>query len=168
MEFREIDFTELKFNPFEKVNHEWALVTAGDKDSFNTMTVSWGALGAMWNKPVAMVFLRPQRYTKEFVDKCETFTMSFFPKECKKALSLLGSKSGRDSDKVNESGLTPAFIDGTVTFEEAEITLICRRLFGPQQLDPSAFAVTGMDAEFYPDKDYHSLYFGEIVKTLVK
>jgi len=136
--------------------------------SYNTMTVSWGMMGTMWNKPVAMVFIRPQRYTKEFVDRADSFTLSFYPKEYKKALGLLGSKSGRDGDKIGESGLTPYFLDDTVAFEEAHTILVCRKLFGDQPLDAAKFVDLKLAPEFYPDQDFHHMYFGEVIKVLTK
>jgi len=114
MLFKEIDIKTMKINPFNMMNDEWALVSAGTPEKFNTMTVSWGVMGIMWNKPVAVIFLRPQRYTKEFVDRQDFFTLSFYPKEYKKALGLLGSKSGRDGDKITESGLTPYFMEDAI------------------------------------------------------
>jgi len=168
MSFKEIDVKTMQINPFTMLKDEWALVSAGAADKYNTMTVSWGAMGIMWHKPVAVIFLRPQRYTKEFIDNLDVFTVSFYPKEYKKALGVLGSKSGRDGDKITESGLTPYFTDDTVAFEEAHTIFVCRKLFGDQQLDPSKFADKSLDEMHYADKDYHSMYFGEIEKVLVK
>jgi len=168
MLFKEIDAKTMKINPFTMLNDEWALVTAGTPEKFNTMTVSWGAMGIMWNKPVAVIFLRPQRYTKEFVDNEDLFTLSFYPKEYKKALGLLGSKSGREGDKVAESGLTPYLMNDSAAFKEAHTIFVCRKLFGNQQLEASKFIDISLDSSMYPDKDYHYMYFGEIVKVLVK
>jgi len=168
MSFKEIDIKTMKINPFTMLNDEWALVSAGTPEKFNTMTVSWGAMGTMWHKSVAIIFLRPQRYTKEFVDNLDLFTLSFYPKEYKKALGLLGSKSGRDGDKVTESGLTPYFVNDTVAFKEAHTIFACRKLFGNQELDASKFVDMSLDSDMYPDKDYHYMYFGEIEKVLVK
>ena len=166
MNFTEIEVGSLKINPFTMLNDEWALVSAGETGQFNTMTISWGAMGIMWGKPVVIVFLRPQRYTKEFVDSRDSFTVSFYPGEYKKALELLGSKSGRDGDKVKESGLTPFFTGGAVAFEEAHTVFVCRKLFGGQQLDASKFVDIGIEPAMYPQKDYHYFYFGEIEKVL--
>ena len=168
MSFKEIDVKSMKINPFTMLNDEWALVSAGTAEKNNTMTVSWGAVGIMWNKPVALIFLRPQRYTKEFIDNLDSFTLSFYPAEYKKALGLLGSKSGRDGDKIAESGLTPCFINGTVAFEEAHTVFVCEKLFDGQQLDASKFVDLGLESGMYPDKDYHYLYFGEIKNVWVK
>ena len=93
-------------NPFEKFNKDWALVTAGDKDSFNSMTIAWGAMGTIWNKSVVTIYIRPDRYTFSFLEKNDYFTVSFYPESCRDTLRMLGTKSGRDSDKIKESGLT--------------------------------------------------------------
>lgn len=113
MAFKEVDIKSLTFNPFTKIGSEWMLITAGDQSGYNTMTASWGGLGVLWGKNVATCYIRPQRYTKKFVDANDTFTLSFYGPEHKQALSICGSKSGRDCDKVKEAGLTPYFVDGT-------------------------------------------------------
>jgi len=106
--------------------------------------------------------LRPQRYTKEFVDNSDLLPVSSYPSEYKKALELLGTKSGRDCDKVAESGLTPLFIGGSVAFDQAHTIFICKKLFGGQQLDASKFVDSGLDPTMYPEKDYHYFYYGGI------
>lgn len=100
MSFKEVKMEELNFNPFTKIGTEWMLITAGDEKKFNTMTASWGGVGIMWNKNVVTTYIRPQRYTKEFVDANEYFTVSFYDKEYKKALNICGTRSGRDCDKA--------------------------------------------------------------------
>jgi len=166
MNFKEIDIKTLKINPFVMLNDEWGLLTAGDTQKHNTMTIAWGSFGVMWHKPVLTVVLRPQRYTKEFVDNLDLFTVSFFPETYKKALQLLGTKSGRDCDKISESALTPLFIDDTAAFEEAHTIFVCKKLHGGQQLDASKFIDLSLDFDMYPDKDYHYFYIGEVVKVL--
>ena len=161
--FREINIKDLKESPAELFDSRWGLLSAGDKNAYNMMTVSWGMLGELWNKDVCTVFVRPQRYTYEFTEKGEYFTVSFFPEKMKKALSICGTKSGRNIDKVSQAGLTPVFTDGTVTFEEAEYTVICRRI-AVQTIDPSGF-IDGEIESNYPKKDYHLVYIGEIVKA---
>lgn len=105
--FKKIDVKDLKENPVSLFGDKWALLTAGDEDSYNTMTVSWGTMGKLWNKDVCTVFVRPQRYTYGFMEKNQGFTLSVFSDEYKKALSFCGSKSGRDVDKAKETNLTP-------------------------------------------------------------
>ena len=129
MAFKEVDIKSLTFNPFTKIGSEWMLITAGDQSGYNTMTASWGGLGVLWGKNVATCYIRPQRYTKEFVDTRDTFTLSFYPAEKKDALSYLGKVSGRDEDKVKKVGFTPAFTNGNAYFEEAELVLVCRNIF---------------------------------------
>ena len=166
--FRKIDPKELQLNPFSLVLKDWFLVTAGPMDSFNTMTAGWGGLGAMWSKDVVYIVIRPTRYTYEFLEKNDTFTCAFFDDEYKPALQLLGSKSGRDGDKVAESGLTPVegTLEGTTSFAEARMVMECRKLY-IQNLDPAGFLDPKIE-EWYPQKDYHRLYIGEIVNCLVR
>jgi len=166
MAFREIEAKSLLLNPFVMLDDDWALLSAGHRGKFNTMTISWGNMGIMWGKPILTVVVRPGRYTKEFIDALDLFTVSFYSNSYRKALELLGSKSGRDSDKITESALTPLFIDDTVAFEEAQRIFLCRKLFGGQQLDAAKFVDKSLDPAIYPDKDYHYFYIGEIVKVL--
>ena len=100
----EINILDLPCNPFQLIGKDWALVTAGDKTGFNTMTVSWGSMGVLWNKNIVTVFIRPQRYTRDFLDRFEKFTVSFYPEEHRQALALCGSKSGRVTDKAALAG----------------------------------------------------------------
>jgi len=168
MQFKEVDLKTLKINPFVMLKDEWGLLTAGSTEKYNTMTIAWGSLGVMWNKPIFVVVVRPQRYTKGFVDINEMFTVSFYPEEHKNALQILGTKSGRDGDKITESALTPLFTDNTIAFEEAHTIYVCKKLHGGQPLDPAFFTDPGLDKTIYPDKDYHYYYTGEIVKVLQK
>jgi len=168
MSFKEVDVNSLSVNPFVMLNDEWGLLSAGDSLRFNTMTIAWGSFGVMWHKPVLTVVVRPQRYTYEFVEKLDLFTVSFYPDSYKKALTLLGTKSGRDCDKITESGLTPLFVDGSVAFEEAHTVFVCKKLHGGQQLDASKFVDLSLDSAMYPDKDYHYFYIGEVLKVLQK
>lgn len=115
-------------NSFDIFNKDWALVTAGNIDRFNTMTISWGGLGTLWGKPVATVYVKPIRYTHEFLDANDYFTVSFYPEKYRMALGLLGSLSGRDGDKVARAKLTPKDLEHSVTFEEAKVTLLCKMM----------------------------------------
>lgn len=164
---KETDVSKLEFNPFERIGKDWCLITAGERDSFNTMTASWGGVGVLWNKNVATCYIRPQRYTKEFVDKCDLFTLSFFPNGYRSQLTLCGRVSGRDHDKVKETGLTPAFLDGSVSFEEANLVLVCRKLFA-QEMSPDSFIDKDTLRNNYPAMDLHTIYVGEIIKAYTK
>jgi flavin reductase (DIM6/NTAB) family NADH-FMN oxidoreductase RutF len=154
-------FTE---NPFELLDRDWMLVTAGNRDDFNTMTVSWGGLGFIWGKPVFMAVVRHSRYTFEFMEKQAYFTCSAFGEAYRDALTLCGTKSGRDLDKVAAAGLTPVALPGleAIAFEEARMTLVCRKLFSQDLLEQS-FIDQNVFNENYPDRgDIHRLYIGAI------
>ena len=168
---RKIDLTELKINPMTLIAKEWMLLSAGCQErGYNTMTASWGHLGSIWGHggglPTAVAYVRPQRYTKEFVDREELYTLCFFPEEYKKALGYLGSHSGRDGDKVAAAGLTPVFEGEYTTFAEAKLTLICRKLYRGR-LTEEGFVDKAVLEDCYPNRDFHYVYYGEIVKTLV-
>ena len=135
-------------------------------DKFNTMTISWGGLGTIWGKPVATVYVRTSRYTHEFMDAKDFFTVSFYPESCKQILGVLGSKSGRDMDKMKESGLTPVQAGGSMSFKEAEVTLVCRKLF-KQQLDV-ANMLEDVAKAMYEGQAPHDMYIGEIVDIIRK
>lgn len=140
----------------------WALVTAGDISDFNTMTISWGGMGTLWGKPVATVYVKPVRYTHEFMENNDYFTISFFEEEYRKALELLGSKSGRDCDKVMESRLTPVRIgENIVGYVQAFRTLVCRKIYS-QELDVNAMPEAVREA-YYTNEAPHTMYIGEIV-----
>ena len=168
MSLREIPAAELCINPMEMIAKDWWLVTAGSESrGYNTMTASWGHLGSLWwgeghpsGRPTAVIYVRPQRYTKEFLDREAHFTLSVLPGNCRKALGYLGSRSGRDEDKVKTVGLTPVFDGETVWFAEARVVLVCKKLYW-QDLDPSHFLDSGIEAH-YPGRDYHRMYIGAI------
>lgn len=149
---------------FKKFDRQWALLTAGRKDCFNTMTVSWGGMGTIWGMPVATVYVRGSRYTHEFMDGNEYFTLSFYPEQYKKELGVLGAKSGRDIDKMNASGLTAVEAGESVSFREAEATLVCRKLFR-QRLEPENMPKDIVE-RFYGDEDWHDMYIGEVVDII--
>ena len=147
------------FNVFDK---KWALLTAGDKDKFNTMTVSWGGLGTIWGKPVATVYVRKSRYTHDFMEDNDYFTLSFYPEEYRKVLNVLGSKSGRDMDKMHDCGLTAKEVEHSMTFEEAEVTLVCRKLFC-QELKTENM-LPEIASTVYSGDAVHDMYIGEVVE----
>jgi len=152
-----------------RVHHLWSkqglLLTAGDfaAGHFNTMTVGWGGLGAMWGKPFALVVVRPHRYTFQFMEQYNTFSLCAFSERYHKALNLLGTKSGRDGDKIAETGLTPVASTRIAApgFAEAEMILECRKIYW-DDLNPAHFLDPAI-ANNYPAQDYHRVYLGEIV-----
>ncbi len=165
MSLHEIKLDELKFNPWDKIGKEWFLLTSGDESSFNTMTASWGFMGFMWRRPTFNAVVRPTRYTFDFMEKNDLFTASFFDEKYRPALSFCGANSGRDCDKIKETGLTPVFLDGTTAFEEADLVIVCRKVYA-QDMDVSLLAddvkpVNGNDP-------IHKQYIGEILKVYSK
>ena len=168
-EFKEISISEVS-DAIDLIGKEWMLVTAGSGTDVNTMTASWGGLGWLWNKPVAFVFIRPERYTHDFIEREERMTLSFFPHEMKPALTLCGTKSGRDCDKIAEAGLTPAILEsGAVSFAEARLTLDCRKLFKAEMTEAS-FLDKAIYEQWYKGSHgggLHTVYVVEIEEVYV-
>lgn len=165
--FQKITPKDLDFNVFSAIGDQWMLITAGTAEACNTMTASWGALGVLWGVPMATVYIRPQRYTREFMEQYDTFTLSFFPEAYRKELGLCGAKSGREIDKISACGFHVAEgAMGVPYFLEAETVLVCRKRY-VQRLD--ALAIPQAEREkWYPEADYHYVYLGEIVEALKK
>lgn len=163
--FKEISPDKLHKNPFQMIGKDWMLITAGDKNKVNTMTASWGGLGVMYGKNVAFIVVRPQRFTKEFIDREETFSLSFLDKEYRDVMNYLGTVSGRNEDKIEKSGLTLAHSGDTPYFSEASNVLICKKLF-KQQMEGDSLLEERYQSTFYSNMDYHVLYIAEITKSL--
>ena len=161
-----IDPNTIHDNPFTLIGEQWALLSAGDREAFNTMTVAWAGMGILWKKPVTMIYVRPQRYTYGFTEKSEYYTLSFFaPDEQREALKLCGTKSGRDMDKFAAAGLTPAFAEcGAPYIAEGELVLVCKKLYA-QDLKEECFLNREVMQGCYPLKDYHRMYVGEIIEA---
>ena len=146
-------------------NDTWFLLTAGEFEGvgFNTMTVSWGALGTMWNLPMAQVVVRPSRHTHAFIARCDTFTLCAFPEELRPALAYCGSRSGRDVDKMEATGLTP-IASGQVAapgFDQAELIIECRKVYH-DRIRPEHFLADYIEPH-YGGSDYHDVYYGQIL-----
>lgn len=169
--FKVIEPKEIQDNPFTLIGTDWLLITAGNMEKHNTMTASWGGVGILWNKPVATVYIRPQRHTKGFVDNSEYFTLSVLPNEMRDILTYCGRKSGKDVDKDKECGLTPFTAvcgeEQSIAYEEARLVLVCRKLYS-DTIKPEGFTDSSIDDKNYPNKDYHRMYIGEIVRVLEK
>jgi len=148
---------------FDLIGKQWMLVTAGDKDSFNTMTASWGGLGYLWNRPVAFIFIRPERYTHEFIEKNDRLTLSFFDEKYRKALQICGTKSGRDCDKVAQAGLTAVPLEsGAMSFNEARLIVEGRKLFKAPMRE-EGFTDAELLTRWYGSGDgLHDIYVIEI------
>ena len=157
-----MEIKKLNAEVFTQFDLDWPLLAAGTMDSHNAMTIGWGGMGTLWNKPVVTVYVRPQRYTYEFLEREDYFTVSFYGEEYREALSVMGTKSGRDCDKEAEAKLTPVPMWESITFGEAKFTLLCRKIFF-QDLDPAAIPAEVQEAQ-YPNRDYHRMYIGEVVE----
>jgi flavin reductase (DIM6/NTAB) family NADH-FMN oxidoreductase RutF len=162
----QIPFDKLRVRPHDLWKNRWLVLASGDygAGTFNAMTVAWGGMGEMWNKPFVQVVVRPTRHTHGFMEKFPTFTLCAFPESCRKAMTLLGTRSGRDGDKISESGLTPVPSQKVQapSFDEAELVIECRKMYW-DDFDPRRFIDPAVDS-LYPQKDYHRFYFGEVVE----
>ncbi len=167
--FEKIDPKTITDNMIHLIGEDWMLVSAGKDGAFNTMTASWGGVGFLWGKPVAFVFIRPQRYTYEFVEQEDFLSLSFFDVEkYKDVLTFCGKNSGRDKDKVKETHLTPCFTEkGTPTFQEASLVLEGKKLYA-DFLNPESFIDKGLIAPWYANGDFHKMYVVEIVSAYKK
>ncbi len=163
--FIELSPKEIDTNLIKAIADEWMLITAGDKSGYNMMTASWGFAGEMWGSDSVIAMIRPQRYTMEFVDKNNYFTLSFYG-DNKEIHKVCGSKSGRDVDKTALTGLTPVFSDNTVYFDEARLVLVCKKQY-VQRLEENYF-IDKEPLKWYSEKDYHYMIIGKIEKVLVK
>ncbi len=164
---KEISPKALKNNPFSLIGDDWMLITASNGEKVNTMTASWGGLGVFCNKDVAFTFIRPQRYTKEFVDCADTFSLSVLGEGYRDELTYLGRVSGKDEDKIAKTGLTVVYDGDTPYFEESEVVIICKKMCEVELEEGSFFDEAYCD-KFFPNKDFHTLYVSEIVKVMVK
>lgn len=162
--FKEIKASEIKDNLINLISKEWALLTAGDKEAYNMMTVSWGFAGELWGNDAVCVFVRPQRYTIEFAEKSDYFTLSFYG-DNKKIHSICGKLSGRDIDKTKECKLTPIFDNNSVYFSEARLVLVCKKQYS-DFIKKENFIDTE-PLKNYENNDYHKMYIGKIEKVLI-
>lgn len=167
MHVRKISAEELSVRAVDLWMNQWLLLTAGTLEDCNMMTVAWGSIGCMWSKPFAQVVVRPQRHTYGFMEKSDSFTLCAFPEEYRDALQTMGTTSGRNGDKVSRTSLTlkASTKVAAPAYEQAELILECRKMYF-QDMDPAGFLDESIQKN-YPKKDYHRIYFGEIVAALV-
>ena len=164
-QFKEISPYEIE-NALKLIGKDWMLITAKDQDGANAMTASWGAMGILWNKPVAICFIRPQRYTFDLVENQERLSLAFFDDAYKGALNICGTRSGRDCDKLALAELTTSEYGNVPIINEARLVLVCRKLY-VDRLDEKGFCDSSL-LNNYKDKDYHAVYVMEIEKALIK
>ncbi|MFH1680402.1 MAG: flavin reductase [Candidatus Eisenbacteria bacterium] len=165
MDRRPIPLSELQVRPHHLWDSQWLLLAAGSlaEGDFNAMAVGWGSIGTMWSRPFAQVVVRPTRFTHDFMNRHPTFTLSAFPEKHRKDVWTLGTRSGRDGEKIKETGLTPvpSVRVAAPSFAEAELVIECVKIYW-QDMDPGRFLASEIE-EKYPQKDYHRIYYGEIV-----
>lgn len=154
----------MQIDPFKIFNNGWALVTAGTKDDFNTMTVSWGSLGTLWNKPIATVYIKPCRYTYKYLEKEDYFTVSFYDEKYRDDLMILGTKSKRDTDKLALTKLTPDYLEKGITFKEAKCTLVLKKIYY-DDLKPDRIPKEYIE-RYYKEEAPHRLYIGEVIDII--
>ena len=165
MSFKEINIRDINQSAVKLINDDWALVTAAADGAVNSMTVSWGGMGEIWGKDVVYIFIRPQRYTYELLEKTDVFSMSFFGGEYKKELTYFGRNSGRDGNKYEATGFSTVALDGVECVEQAKINLVLKKL-AFQDIDPNGFIDESIENNY--NGDYHRVYIAEIVKTYIK
>lgn len=167
--YTQIDPKAIGDNLIKLIADDWMLVTAGNEHKYNTMTANWGGAGYLWNKQVVFVFIRPERYTYEFTEKFDSFTLSFFDEKYQEALDICGSVSGRDCDKVSEASLTPLFTElGNPTFAEARLVLECKKLYADMLKIDSFLNKEPVYAHYSSKGGFHKMYIAEIVKVWTK
>lgn len=152
-------------NPFSLIGKEKLLIASGDPGDYNVMTASWGLMGVLWNRNVINVVVRPQRYTFEYLEKNQFFTVSVLSEGFDSAYRVCGTMSGRDGDKAAAAGLHPVSVDHGVSFQEAKLVLVCRKIY-VQDLASNCFVDASLDEKNYAQKDYHRMYCGEILSIL--
>ncbi|MEG0367069.1 MAG: flavin reductase family protein [Coprobacillus sp.] len=165
MAFYKIDIKNLEMNPFTSIGKDWMLITAGNQDRVNTMTASWGGVGVLWGENIVHAYIRPQRYTKQFVDNNDCFSLSFF-NGYKKELGVLGSVSGKDSNKIQDVDFHVTYLDDVPTFEEASVVFIVEKIY-EDTIKPECFLDSNLDNKWYPEKDYHTHYIARIKEIYI-
>ena len=169
MGYSQIAPAEIEENLIRLIADDWMLVTAGTPHKFNTMTANWGGTGYLWNKNVVFVFVRPERYTYGFIESTEGFTLTFFDEKYRDALNLCGAKSGRDCDKVKETGLTPHFTTlGYPAFTEARLVMECRKLYADQLTREAFIDGEPLKTHYSTKGGLHKLYIAEIEKVWIR
>ena len=168
MKLRPIDLTSLKPEIFRLFEEQPPLLTAGDRSSCNTMTIGWCQLGTLWHLPVCTVYVRPERYTYQFMEAQDYFTVSVLPESEKQTMRICGTKSGRDLDKIKECGLTLCYGEGEAPFfEEAELVLVCKKIY-QQDLDPAGVLEGEGILPFYEKGGWHRMYAGRVEEAYLK
>lgn len=160
--FTKVSHEALTDNFFKALQKDWMLVTSGKSGDFNTMTASWGTLGILWNRPIAICFVRPQRYTFEYIEKSDRYTLSFFDDTHKEILNYCGTNSGRTVDKISKTGLVPFETpSGSIGFEQSRLIIDCKKIYS-DFIKPDHILIKKITDQNYPERDFHKFYIGEI------
>ncbi len=158
----------LDFNAFTKIGNDWMLITAGDKEKANAMTASWGGVGVMWGKNVAIIFVRDTRYTKEFIDNSDTFSLTFFDKTYHSALKYMGAVSGREEDKINNARMHLDYYNGEIPYiDEGNLVIVCKKM-SATRITEDSFLDPEIKEKWYADGNMHTMYIGEILEVLAR
>jgi len=165
MTFKKVSIQDFDMQPFKNIGKDWLLISAQKDGVVNTMTASWGGVGVLWNKNVATIYIRPQRYTKEFVDNSDYFTLTFFDKY-KPELGILGKKSGRDGDKIKEVGFSVTDVENQPTFTQGKMVMVCKKIYA-DTIKPECFMDEKIDSLMYPERDHHTMYIGEVISIYI-
>lgn len=165
--FQPFSIEQFEFNPFTKIGKDWALVSVGTKEKYNTMTVSWGGVGVLWGKNVAFIFIRDSRYTNELLKENGLFSISFPNEQYREAMNYCGSHSGRDVEKFKEAKLTAAFRHGIPYVDEASIVMLCSKM-AAVPINEDSFQDKSIKEKWYKDGDYHTMYVAEIIEVMAR
>lgn len=164
-----MNLKEFNLEPFYILDQEWALLTVGNKEKWNAMTISWGGFGTIWNKPIVTVYVKPIRYTYEFMENNEYFTVSFYEEKYRKDLKIMGSKSGKEIDKSSCTKITPKFLENGITFKESKLTIVCKKIYFQdldiKNIDKKNIGQGEID-RFYKKEPMHRMYIGEVIDII--
>jgi flavin reductase (DIM6/NTAB) family NADH-FMN oxidoreductase RutF len=164
--YKQMKPSKIEGNLIDLIASDWMLVTAGNRQKFNTMTANWGGVGHLWNKEVTFIFVRPERYTYEFMESSDGFTLTFFDEAYRDALTLCGTKSGRNCDKISEASLTPHFTElGYPAFKEAKLVLECRKLYATMLSKEAFLDAEPLRSHYSTKGGLHKMYISEIIKV---
>ena len=172
MAFIEVDPKDFDQSIFELLDRDWGLAMAGTSpEHCNAMTIGWGQIGQFWGKPASTVFVRASRFTKEYLDTCDTFSVAFLPPELHHTHKVFGTMSGRDVNKTELTGLTPVMIDGTPLYEESALVFLCRKAY-VDVLEHANFVDETVYSRYYDrgadHDDWHTMYIAYVEKILRK
>jgi flavin reductase (DIM6/NTAB) family NADH-FMN oxidoreductase RutF len=166
--FSQTKVEDLQENPFKIIGEDWYLFSAGTEEDFNMMTASWGTMGVFWGKSIVTAYIRPTRHTYNYIEANDIFTLSFFGAEYRKILNFCGSKSGRDTDKITQTGLKPVLLKNSgISYEQSRLVLECKKLYF-DDLKPVFFVPEDIEDHIYPNKDFHRVYYGEVIGVYIK